>query len=81
MRALLVLAALVIIVLIGLTYAGVISLHQTREAQAPQYDLKVKPVEVGTTTTNVQVPTVGTKTRQVEMPTLRVGNSSDTNQQ
>ncbi len=79
MRALLVLVALAIIVLIALTYTGVISLRQTQEAQAPKFDLKVKPVEVGTTTTNVQVPTVGTQTKQIQTPTIRIGNSSDTN--
>ena len=81
MRALLVLVALVIIALIVLTYTGVISLHQTQEAQAPKFDLKVKQVEVGTTQANVQVPTVGTKTKQVDVPTIRVENGSETNQQ
>jgi cytochrome oxidase Cu insertion factor (SCO1/SenC/PrrC family) len=81
MRALLVLVALAIVVLIALTYTGVISLRQTQEAQAPKFDLKVKQVEVGTTTTNVQVPTVGTRTKQIETPTIRVVNGSDSNSQ
>jgi cytochrome oxidase Cu insertion factor (SCO1/SenC/PrrC family) len=81
MRALLVLVALAIIVLIVLTYTGVISLRQTQEAQAPKFDLKVKQVEVGTTTANVQVPTVGTRTKQVDVPMIRVANGSETNQQ
>jgi cytochrome oxidase Cu insertion factor (SCO1/SenC/PrrC family) len=81
MRALLVLVALAIVVLIVLTYTGVISLRQTQEAQAPKFDLKVKQVEVGTTTTNVQVPTVGTQTKQIQTPTIRVVNSSDSNSQ
>jgi cytochrome oxidase Cu insertion factor (SCO1/SenC/PrrC family) len=76
MRALLLLVALVILVAIGLVYTGVISLNQTRQAQAPAYDLKVKTVEVGTTTANVQVPTVGTKTKQVDVPTLRLGDGN-----
>jgi hypothetical protein len=81
MRALFVLVAIAIIVLIVLTYTGVISLRQTQEAQAPKFDLKVKQVEVGTTTANVQVPTVGTRTKQVDVPMIRVANGSETNQQ
>jgi len=65
-----------ILVGIALVYTGTISLTQTRQAQAPAFDVKVKPVEVGTTTTNVQVPTVGTKTKQVDLPTIRVGDSN-----
>jgi cytochrome oxidase Cu insertion factor (SCO1/SenC/PrrC family) len=77
MRALLVLIALAILVAIGLVYTGVISLSQTRQAQTPAFDLKVKRVEVGTTTSNVTMPTVGTTTKQVETPTVRLsdGNS------
>jgi len=76
MRALLLLVALVILVGIALVYTGVISLNQTRQAQAPAFDVKVKQVEVGTTTANVQVPTVGTKTKQVDVPTIRVGDGN-----
>jgi cytochrome oxidase Cu insertion factor (SCO1/SenC/PrrC family) len=76
MRALLILVALAILVVIGLVYTGVISLSQTRQAQAPAFDLKVKQVEVGTTTANVQVPTVGTRTKQVDVPVVRVGDSN-----
>jgi cytochrome oxidase Cu insertion factor (SCO1/SenC/PrrC family) len=76
MRALLLLVALLILIGIALVYTGVVSLNQTRAAQAPAYDLKVKKLEVGTTTANVQVPTVGTKTKQVELPTIRVGESN-----
>lgn len=76
MRALLLLVALVILVGIVLVFTGVISLNQTRQAQAPAFDVKVKQVEVGTTTANVQVPTVGTKTKQVDVPTIRVGDGN-----
>jgi hypothetical protein len=76
MRALLLLVALLVLVAIGLVYTGVISLSQTRPAQAPAFDLKVKKVDVGTTTANVQVPTVGTKTKQVDVPTIRVDDSN-----
>jgi uncharacterized membrane protein (Fun14 family) len=78
LRALLMLIALAILALIVLTYTGIISLHQTQPAQAPKYDVKVKTVEMGTTTTNVQVPAVEMKQKQVEVPTVKV---SDGNQQ
>ena len=78
LRALLMLIALAILALIVLTYTGIISLHQTQAAQAPKYDVKMKTVEVGTTTTNVQVPAVEMKQKQVEVPTVKV---SDGNQQ
>ena len=72
MRALLLLLALAILVVIGLVYTGVISLRQTQVAQAPKFDVKVKDVQVGTTTTNVQVPAVEMKTKQVEVPRITV---------
>ena len=72
-----------LLLLIALTYLGIIPHTQTQPAQAPKFQVSVKPVEVGTTTANVQVPTVGTKTKQVEVPTVRVGdaNQSAGNQQ
>jgi cytochrome oxidase Cu insertion factor (SCO1/SenC/PrrC family) len=76
LRALLVLIALAILVGIALVATGMVSLQQTRQAQAPAFDLKVKQVELGTTTTNVSVPTVGMQTKQVETPTVRVGDGN-----
>jgi cytochrome oxidase Cu insertion factor (SCO1/SenC/PrrC family) len=76
LRALLVLIALAILVGIALVATGMVSLQQTRQAQAPAYDVKVKQVELGTTTTNVSVPTVGMETKQVETPTVRVGDGN-----
>jgi uncharacterized membrane protein (Fun14 family) len=76
MRALLILVALAILVVIGLVYTGVISLNQTRQAQAPAFDVKVKTVEMGTTTTNVTMPTVTTTTKQVETPTVRLSDGN-----
>ena len=81
MRALLLLVALVILVVIGLVLTGVISLQQTREAQAPKFDVKVKEVQVGTTTTNVQVPAVEMKTKQVEVPSISVTDGNQANAQ
>ena len=78
LRALLILIALGLLALIVLAYTGVISLSQTQQAQAPKFNVSVKPVEVGTTTANVQLPTVQVKNKQVDVPTVRV---SDGNQQ
>jgi hypothetical protein len=75
-RALLFLIALALIVLLVLTYMGVISLTQTQPAQAPKFAVTVKPVEVGTKTANVQVPTVQMKNEQVEVPVVRVGDGN-----
>ena len=76
LRALLVLIALALIVLIVLTYMGIINLTQTQPAQAPAFQVSVKPVEVGTKTTNVQVPAVQMKSKQIEVPVVRVGNDA-----
>ncbi|TMJ16382.1 MAG: hypothetical protein E6G94_04460 [Alphaproteobacteria bacterium] len=83
LRALLLLIAVAILVVIGLVWLNVIDVSQYREAkaptvvagQAPGYDVKVNPIQVGTTTTNVSVPTVEMQTKQVEVPAVTVGNS------
>jgi cytochrome oxidase Cu insertion factor (SCO1/SenC/PrrC family) len=72
MRALLLIVVLAILVGIALVLTGVISLQQTQVAQAPKFNLKVKDVSVGTTTTNVQMPAVEMKTKQVEVPKISV---------
>ncbi|MDB5694055.1 MAG: hypothetical protein JWO81_3118 [Alphaproteobacteria bacterium] len=76
LRALLLLIALGLLALIVLTYTGVISLSQTQQAQAPKFNVSVKPVEVGTTTANVQMPAVEMKNKQVQVPTVRVGDGN-----
>jgi hypothetical protein len=81
LRALLMLVALAIIVLIVLAATGMVSLSQTQQAQAPAFDVKVKDINVGTTTQNVQVPTVGMETKQVEVPTVTVGDAAPANAQ
>jgi hypothetical protein len=75
-RALLLLVAIAIIALLVLTYTGVISLTQTQKAQAPAFAVTVKPVEVGTKTTNVQMPAVEMKDKQIDVPVVRVGNDA-----
>ncbi len=71
LRAVLILVALVILLAIGAVWLGLIDLNQTRQAQAPQFEVKVNPVEVGTTTTNVQV----------EVPSVKVADGEQSNQQ
>ena len=80
-RTLLLLVALVILAVIALTYTGFINLRQTQQAQAPKYEVDVKEVGIGTTTTNVQVPTVEMKTKQVELPTVTVSDGNQANAQ
>ena len=81
LRAVLMIVALLILVAIGAVWLGLVDLNQTQNAQAPKFEVKVNPVQVGTTTTNVQTPTVEMKTRQVDVPTVSVGGSEMANQQ
>ena len=81
LRAILILIALVIVAALGATALGLVDFKQTQSAQAPRVNVEVNPIEVGTTTANVQVPTVGTTTKQVEVPTLQVGGGDDGNAQ
>ncbi|HEX8467825.1 MAG TPA: hypothetical protein VF620_08480 [Allosphingosinicella sp.] len=71
LRAVLLLVALVILLVIGAVWLGLLDLNQTQNAQAPRFEVKVNPVEVGTTTKNVQV----------EVPRVSVGGSEQGNQQ
>jgi len=74
LRKFLLLIALIILVGIGLVWTNVIEIAWNRTAQAP-VEVKLNPVEVGTTKQNVQVPVVGTETRQVDVPSLSVGGN------
>jgi cytochrome oxidase Cu insertion factor (SCO1/SenC/PrrC family) len=71
LRAILLLVALLILLVIGAVWLGLIDLNQTQNAQAPKFEVKVNPVTVGTTTTNVQV----------EVPRVEVGGGEQANQQ
>jgi len=81
LRALLLLVALVILLVIGAVWLGLLDLNQTQNAQAPKFEMKVNTPQVGTTTANVQVPVVKTETRQVEVPSVSVGGSEQANRQ
>jgi hypothetical protein len=71
LRTLLLLIALILLVGIGLVYAGVISLNRNDNGSV---SIDTKSVQVGTTPANVQVPVVRTETRQVNLPSVSVGN-------
>jgi cytochrome oxidase Cu insertion factor (SCO1/SenC/PrrC family) len=71
LRAVLMIVALLILLAIGAVWLGLVDLSQTQQAQAPKFEVKVNPVNVGTTTTNVQV----------EVPSVSVGGNEQSNQQ
>ena len=81
LRAVLMIVALLILVAIGAVWLGLVDLNQTQQAQAPKFEVKVNPVEVGTTTANIQTPSVEMKTKQVDVPTVSVGGGEAANQQ
>lgn len=74
LRAILIIVALIILVLIGMTATGWLTWFQTPGGQTTTLQPKVNDLEVGTTTTNVAVPTVTTTTKQVDVPTVTVDN-------
>ncbi|HEX8625799.1 MAG TPA: hypothetical protein VF782_12080 [Allosphingosinicella sp.] len=71
LRAILLIVALIILLAIGAVWLGLLDLNQTQNAQAPKFEVKVNPVEVGTTTKNVQI----------ELPSVSVGGNEQANQQ
>jgi cytochrome oxidase Cu insertion factor (SCO1/SenC/PrrC family) len=71
LRAILLIVALIVLLVIGAVWFNLIDLNQTQSAQAPKFEMTVNPVEVGTTTKNVQV----------EVPRVSVGGSEQANQQ
>ena len=71
LRAILLIVALIVLLVIGAVWLGLVDLNQTQNAQAPKFEVKVNPVEVGTTTKNVQF----------EVPSVSVGGNEQSNQQ
>lgn len=58
LRALLLIVALLILLVIGAVWLGLLDLNQTQNAQAPKFEMKVNPVTVGTTNVQIEVPRV-----------------------
>ena len=81
LRAVLMIVALLILLAIGAVWLGLVDLNQTQQAQAPKFEVKVNPVNVGTTTANIQTPSVEMKTKQVDVPTVSVGGGETANGQ
>jgi hypothetical protein len=81
LRAILIILALVILVLIGMTATGWLTWFQSPNGQTTTLNPKVNDLEVGTTTANVQVPTVGTTTKEVNVPTVKVDTNGQANAQ
>ncbi|MEA3051763.1 MAG: hypothetical protein QOG72_666 [Sphingomonadales bacterium] len=77
LRSILLIVALLILALIVAVWLGLVDLNQTQTAQAPKFEVKVNPVQVGTTTANIQTPTVEMKTKQVDVPTVSVGDQAN----
>ena len=77
LRTLLLLIALLIVIGIALVAFGVVNLNR----EGGGVSIETKDVEVGTTTTNVQVPVVKMETRQVEVPSVGVEQNAQTNVQ
>jgi hypothetical protein len=75
LRKLLLVIAFLILVAIGLVWAGIVDLNWSGNRDEP-VEVRINPVEVGTTNTTVPVPVVGTEQRQVQTPTLRVDDGS-----
>jgi hypothetical protein len=71
MRTILLLIAFVVVIAMALVWTGYINLNRHDNGSV---SIDAKSVEVGTTSTNVQVPVVKMETRQVEVPSVAVTN-------
>ncbi|HYI64474.1 MAG TPA: hypothetical protein VEW71_06265 [Allosphingosinicella sp.] len=71
LRTFLLLIALLILIGITLVATGYVNLRQGADGTV---SIETEDVEVGTRTTNVQVPVVKMETRQVETPSVAVTN-------
>jgi uncharacterized membrane protein (Fun14 family) len=88
-RTVLIILAIAALVLLVLLATGIIDINQTKEArlpdvnvsaeggQAPAFDVDAKEVVVGTTETNVTVPTVGTKETTIDVPAVGVKDGNN----
>lgn len=77
MRTILLLIAFVVLIVMALVWTGYINLNRHDNGSV---SIDAKSVEVGTTSTNVQVPVVKMETRQVEVPSVAVTNGQGNSQ-
>ena len=78
LRKLLLLIALLILIVIALVGFGIINLNRGSDGTV---SIETKDVEVGTTTTNVQLPVVRMEERKVEVPRIGVEDNAQANGQ
>jgi hypothetical protein len=78
LRKLLLLIALLILIVIALVGFGIINLNRGSDGTV---SIETKDVEVGTTTTNVQLPVVRMEERKVEVPRIGVEENAQANGQ
>jgi hypothetical protein len=77
MRTILLLIAFVVLIVMALVWTGYVNLNRHDNGSV---SIDAKSVEVGTTSTNVQVPVVKMETRQVEVPSVAVTNGQGNSQ-
>ncbi len=80
MRALLVLVGLAALVVVGAWALGLVSIDQSKVAQAPslkleggqapEFTVNMAKIELGTENKTIEVPTVGTKQTTIAVPTM-----------
>ena len=73
LRTILLVIVLLIVIVISLVSFGIINLYQSSDGTV---SIRTSDVEVGTTTTNVQVPVVRMENRVVEVPAVGVENEA-----
>ena len=73
LRTILLVIVLLIVIVIALISFGIINLHQDPDGSV---SIRTSDVEVGTTTTNVQVPVVRMEDRVVEVPAVGVDDGA-----
>lgn len=88
-RKILGLLAVIVVIAIVLFATGFWKVDQTKEGalpdvnisaeggQLPEFDADSKEVVVGTTETNIEVPTVDTKTEKVDVPVVGVKDNGE----
>jgi hypothetical protein len=76
-RTVLLLIALLVLIAIGLIWAGVINLNRNANGSV---SIETRDVSVGTAPANVQVPVVKMETRQVSVPNVAVTNGQGNGQ-
>lgn len=81
-RALLILVGLAALVVVGAWSLGLVSIDQSKMAQAPalkleggqapEFTMNMAKIEFGTENKSIEVPTVGTTTQTIAVPTVSV---------